>query len=172
MQPLNKKERTKAFWKFLLLLIVSIGLITATIFSSSNIPFRQNEQLINQQRIDEKDRSFSDYFINEMLLISADLDTVNNTPNPFLIENRIKTKISLLNTTVERDSVNHKQLYQKIVYILSVLYDAKKSLRDLSANNSSNAALQSKNEKLDEQLQKANAMIVDLNKQIADCRHK
>ena len=97
---------------------------------------------------------------------------VNNTPNPFLIENRIKTKISLLNTTVERDSVNHKQLYQKIVYILSVLYDAKKSLRDLSANNSSNAALQSKNEKLDEQLQKANAMIVDLNKQIADCRHK
>ena len=167
MQPINKNERRKAFWKFLLLFVVSIILITTTIFFSINVPFKQNEQLrMNMNKV-EKEQLFSEKFTNEMLGIIAMLDSINTkAQTPELLESVITERINKLNVMVAMDSISNKILYSQIVVTLSDLKVAKNQLRQNTGSAENTSDLQKQKDDLERKLQAKETMILTLQTQL------
>src|SRR4051794_35468671 len=98
MQPINKNERKKAFTNFLILFLVSIAIITTTIFASIQVPFKENGQLLREQGIVERERAFEDKFINNFSAISSMLDTINTkAAKPDFLDVEISKNITKLN---------------------------------------------------------------------------
>lgn len=131
MEPINRADRKKTFRNFLLLFILSIAIITTTIFFSIQVPFKQNDQLLTEMRIGAKDQEFSESFMNEMSGIAGMLDTINTkAQKPDLLDGQITENIKKLNVKVDADSAYHKNMYRSMVFVLSDLQTAKKQLRD------------------------------------------
>lgn len=167
MQSINKSERRNAFWKFLMLFLVSIILITTTIFFSINVPFKQNDQLRREMSVVEKEQLFSEKFTNEMLEITAMLDSINTKAgNPELLESVITEKINKLNIMVEIDSIRSKKLYRNIVLTLSDLKVAKNQLRQNTGSVQSNSDLQNQKDDLERKLEAKENLIVTLQAQL------
>jgi hypothetical protein len=167
MQSINKSERRNAFWKFLMLFLVSIILITTTIFFSINVPFKQNDQLRREMSVVEKEQLFSEKFTNEMLEITAMLDSINTkAANPELLESVITEKINKLNIMVEIDSIRSKKLYRNIVLTLSDLKVAKNQLRQNTGSVQSNSDLQNQKDDLERKLEAKENLIVTLQAQL------
>lgn len=131
MQPINKEERRKAFINFLLLFILSTGIIIAIVFFSIQVPFKQNEQLTQQISVFQKERDFSQIFFIQMSGISNMLDSINtNSLRPDLLDGDITEGIKTLNSKVNTDSVGDKNIYANVVQVLADLQSSKKQLRD------------------------------------------
>jgi Na+/phosphate symporter len=132
MPPTNVQARRKAFVNFLILFIISAGIIITTFFFSIRVPFRQNAQLRQQVNANEKEKDFSKKFTNRMFSITAMLDSFSNKViNPEILSNTITGRINELSAMVESDSVYNKDLYRNIVLSLSNLRDTKKQVRDI-----------------------------------------
>ena len=145
MQPTNQKERRKAFTSFLLLFVICVIIITTTVFFSSQVPFKQNEQLRKDISLVEKDREFSEKFSNEVLDVTGMLDTINTKASkPDLLDALITDNIKKLNVMVESDSIDHKALYKNIVLTLADLSLAKKQLRESSGKSDDASEIQKK----------------------------
>jgi hypothetical protein len=145
MQPVNKAERTKAFWNFLLLFIVCVGIIITTVFFSVQVPFRQNEQYRSQMKALEKEREFSRQFMAQMLGITGMLDSINTKAlKPDLLDGQITGDLRNLKIMTDADSSGSKTIYNAIIQNLYDLQGAKKQLRDLTGkeNNLSDMRMQ------------------------------
>ena len=135
MHPLNKAKRKKTFTNFLLLFILSIAIITTTIFFSIQVPLKQNDQLLREMRSGARDREFLAAFTTDLSGIAGMLDTINTkAQKPDLLDGSITESIKRLNTKVEADSSADKSMYRSVVFILSDLQAAKKQLRDKTGN--------------------------------------
>ena len=131
MQPLNKEDRRKAFINFILLFILSTGIIIAIIFSSIQVPFKQNEQLAKQVSSFQRERDFSQVFYNQMSSINSMLDSINTKSiRPDLLDGDITEAIKKLNTDVNTDSTDNKNIYANVVQIMADLQSSKKQLRE------------------------------------------
>ena len=136
MEPINRTDRKKTFLNFLLLFIVSIAIITTTIFFSIQVPLKQNDQLLKEMRTVTKDEEFSESFMTDMSSIAGMLDTINTkAQKPELLDGQITEGVKKLNGKVEADSAFHKNMYRSMVFILSDLQTAKKQLRDLTGKD-------------------------------------
>lgn len=131
MQPINKDERRKAFINFLLLFILSTGIIVAIVFFSIQVPFKQNEQLTQQISVFQKERDFSQNFFIQMSGITNMLDSINtNSLRPDLLDGDITEGIKKLNSKVNTDSAGDRNIYANVVQVLADLQSSKKQLRD------------------------------------------
>jgi hypothetical protein len=145
MQATNKAERVKAFWNFLLLFIVCIGIIITTVFFSVQVPFRQNEQYREQMKALEKEREFSQQFMSQMLGITGMLDSINTKAlKPDLLDGQITGDLRNLKIMTDADSSGSKVLYNAVIQTLYDLQASKKQLRDLTGkeNNLSDMRMQ------------------------------
>ena len=172
MQPINKDERRKAFWNFLLLFVICIIIITTTIFFSTRVPFKQNEQLVKEMSGAAKEREFSDKFMNKMSDISAMLDTINTKETkPDYLDGLIKEKIVSLGSMVNADSGSNKINYNNAVLTLEELRDSKKQLRDLTGQSLGKEDLKTENKELLVKLHSAKSKIIALNETIYTLTH-
>ena len=154
MQPINKSERKKAFWHFLLLFVICIVIITTTIFFSIQVPFKQNNQLLRDKTISEREQDFSTRFMNQMSGITTMLDTINTkATRPDLVDYQINENIKKLSAMVAADSVYNQGLYVEIVRTLSDLSSAKKELREQLKKDFSATQLQSEKDILSRELE-------------------
>lgn len=131
MQPINKDDRRKAFINFLLLFILSTGIIIAIVFFSIQVPFKQNEQLTKQIGDFQKERDFSQNFFIQMSAISNMLDSINTKSlRPDLLDGDITEAIKKLNSKVNTDSAGNRNIYANVVQMLADMQSSKKQLRD------------------------------------------
>jgi len=173
MQPINKNERRKAFWNFLVLFIISILIITTTVFFSIQVPFKQNEQLLNEKNAAEKEREFSTKFMNGTAAISAMLDTINTKASrPEFLEGEIQRSINDLNAMVDTDSGYNKTFYKNILVTLDDLKRSKKQLRDLIAKDLNVGDCQKTNEELNKTLDDARKTIEEQLKTIHEMQQR
>lgn len=136
MQPLNKEERRKAFVSFLLLFILTTGIIVALVFFSIQVPFKQNDLLSKQMAEVQKEREFSQNFFVLMSDINGMLDTINTkSTRPDLLDGDITESIKKLNVKANSDSTGNKNIYANVVQILADLQSSKKQLRQAVGNN-------------------------------------
>lgn len=136
MQPLNKEQRSKAFFTFLLLFVLTTGIIVTVIFFSIQVPFKQNNLLANQMTEVQKEKEFSQSFFVQMSDINGMLDTINTkSSRPELLDGNITEAIKDLNSKANSDSTGNKNLYTNVVQILADLQSTKKQLRTTAGNN-------------------------------------
>jgi hypothetical protein len=167
MQPINKPERRKTFLNFLLLFAVCIIIIITTVFFSIQVPFKQNDQLRRDMSLVEKDREFSNKFMNEMSGISAMLDTINTkATKPELLDGQVSENIKKLNAMIDTDSIYNKPLYKNMVLSLADLSAAKKQLRELTGKDANIGELQKQKDDLSQQFEAAKNEILNLKQQI------
>ena len=131
MQPINKDDRRKAFINFLLLFILSTGIIIAIVFFSIQVPFKQNDQLSKQVSSFQQERDFSQNFFIQVSATNSMLDSINTKSlRPDLLDGDITESIKKLNTLVNTDSVGNKNIYANVVQLLADLQSSKKQLRE------------------------------------------
>ncbi len=167
MQPLNTNDRKRAFINFLLLFLLCIIIITATIFFSIQVPFKQNEQLRRELRTVTREREFSSDFTTQMSDIAGMLDTINTKAlKPDLLDGRITESIKRLNLKIDADSASDKTMYRSVVFILSDIQTAKKQLRDMTGKDLNADDLRKQIEGLNSTLDAAKMENLNLKQQI------
>lgn len=136
MQPLNRENRRKAFVTFLLLFLLTTGIIVALVFFSIQVPFKQNELLSRQMAEAQKEKEFSQNFFISMSEVNGMLDTINTkSTRPDLLDGDITEGIKKLNVKANSDSTTNKNIYSNVVQILADLQSSKKQLRQAAGNN-------------------------------------
>lgn len=167
MQPVNKKERSKAFWKFFFLFLLCIVLIGATLFMSILVPFKQNDQMRSQISEYQKDRQFADEFTNKMSTIAQKLDSINFNPTKAdLMDSEISGRIDDLYSRVERDSLPNKPFYRNVVLLLRDLRLAKQQIRETSGKDASAGEMRMQISQLEKELEDKKSKILDLETKI------
>ncbi|MEP7108444.1 MAG: type VI secretion system TssO [Ferruginibacter sp.] len=154
MQPSNTPERKRAFIIFLLLFVVSAGMVILLAFSSVQVPLKQNQQLREQMDNADKDREFSKKILDQMTDIINMLDSINKkAPNPEILNGEISDRLSKMNLTVNEDSAYNKELYHNVFFILSELQTARKDMRRCTATGDEIAMWKKKYEDVNNQLE-------------------
>jgi len=168
MEPTNKNERRKAFWNFFLLFLVCIILVGATVFSSTRVPFRQNEQLRKEIAEVETERNFSGTFFTQMTELGNMLDSITSKEKTVAdqMDVDITQNIKNLDASVNNYNGYNKAFYKNVVLILRDLHESKKQLRNLGREDLDKGALQTKNLELLEKVAKQTTDIIDLTRQI------
>jgi Type VI secretion system, TssO len=148
MIPKNSNDRRKAFYTFLIFLLVSVVIIVTTVFFSIDMRSKHIRQLLEQAKSNEKEKDFSRKFANEMLALTYALDTIDKMKTPESKYPQIDGKIGALNVMIETDSAAayNKDLYINITSMLTSLRTTKKDKIDL-LNKVNNQALQTSNDK-------------------------
>ncbi len=133
MIPQNASERKKSFTLFLLLYIVTTGIIVTAIFFGIQVPFQQNNKLQEQLSSIERERDFGRLFFTRLSEAKGLLDSVNKPGiSPELIEAQIDSKLQQLTVLVDKDSVSEKRLYQEIIKTYFEIKDDKKRIRSVA----------------------------------------
>lgn len=133
MKPLNREERSNAFLSFLLLFLITIGIIIAVIFFSIEVPFRHNEQLQSRMSIMQSEKELSDSFTVAMKeavdeLNKFDVQDEKKTPAAAihqLVEFKIKKMYNLIGDVPKGDT----SIYALVVQSLRDLNEAKTRIR-------------------------------------------
>src|SRR3954447_7204392 len=131
MQPFNHENRRKAFLFFLLFFTLTTVVVGATVFMSTQVPFRQNEQLNAEKEKNEAKKDFEEKFVKEMNGAMKLLDSLNNKDVNFdAIGLKIDEKLKSMDAMIDKDSTASVGIYGNIMANLSALYYAKKDLRE------------------------------------------
>ncbi|MCW3105916.1 MAG: hypothetical protein JWQ09_422 [Segetibacter sp.] len=168
MEPLNQPQRRKAFINFLIFFTITAILIIATVFLSVQVPFKQNDQLREQMSRVEKEKDFTEVFLNKMNATNNLLDSLDKKDgNVDLIDGKIKEKLTDMDAMIEKDSLAVKDLYQNIVANLSQIHAAKKELRDATSKDASLGDLKQQISQLKDDLARSQNNVVILQTQLA-----
>lgn len=130
MIPQNSPERKKAFSRFILLYIITTGIVVAAVYFGVQVPFQQNRQLQEQLAGIEKERDFGRLFFAGLSEAKGLLDSVNKPGvQSELIDGQIDSRLQQLTAMVDKDSVSEKRLYQEIIKTYFEIKDDKKRIR-------------------------------------------
>lgn len=136
MDPLNRKERGKAFRNFIILFVICIGIISTTVFFSLQVPFKQNDRLITEMRSTVKEKEFAADFMTDVSGVAGMLDSINTkAQKPDLLDGQITERIKALNLKVDANKKEDGTAYRNVVFVLSDLQTAKKQLRDMTGKD-------------------------------------
>lgn len=134
MEPLNKKERKKAFWKFLAFFVITIIFLMGAVYINVGLlPGEQNEVLrAKYERLDQEVKFQTD-FSEGIKEVKATLDSINQSnQNVMYLEQVINTKLAGIQESVSQtDSLQQDKLYNYIIQALLDLQESKRKLRDL-----------------------------------------
>ena len=131
MQPINSSQRKKALLNFMLLFLICTGIIITTVFYSTRIPIKQNEQLVAYKNTVTKRDELKSDFTDKLINISAMIDSLGNkNPVEFtqycaLIDNKRIELASLVPNNNDDDA----KLYSNVMKNLDYYYEARKSVK-------------------------------------------
>ena len=133
MEPLNKKERKKAFWKFLAFFIVTILFVMGAVFINFDIPQEQKKLLAKENKILNRELDFQTDFSKGIRDVKAMLDSINQSgQNVMYLEQLVNTKLAGINQSIpDGDSLRQRKLYNHVIQSLLALQESKRKLRDL-----------------------------------------
>lgn len=174
MKPLNVSERNKAFRNFLIFFIITIAIIIAAVFFSVQVDAEENRQLKEKIAVAEKQRDFTEHFVDKMettikLLDSVNLPNVRSDVIDAAIDDNLKSMLAMTNNDT---SAQLKSLYKNIVYNFYDLQGAKKQLREASGKDATFSELQTENAQLHSQLREANSLVQQYGNWLANCQQQ
>jgi predicted GNAT family acetyltransferase len=133
MEPLNKKERKKAYWKFLAFFMVTILFVTGAVFVNFQIPVQENDVLRAQNERLNRELEFQTDFAAGIKEVKAKLDSINQSgQNVMYLEQVVSTKLAGVQESIPRaDSLQQRKLYDYVIQTMLALQETKRKLRDL-----------------------------------------
>ncbi len=131
MEPLNKNERARSFWKFLALLLGVILLAVAAVFVNYRVPYVENEILRAQNAKYEAQLGNDFGFYQKLDTVKQLLDKINNPgENVVYLEQFISATLVDMGKKLS-DTTARKEFYSNIIALSLELQKSKKQLRDL-----------------------------------------
>ncbi len=135
MDILNKKERTSAFLLFLLMFIITTGILFFAVFFNYRLPLKENEVLKNENDKILAEFNFQKKFSEKIEHIGVLIDSLDKSPESFqFIEQNISFELVELKEKIPADSDQSLKLYDNVILTITDLVNAKKLL--LQVNDS------------------------------------
>jgi len=135
MDILNRKERTSAFLLFLLMFIITTGVLFFAIFFNYRLPLKENEVLKNENDKILAEFNFQKKFSEKIEHISVLIDSLDKSPESFqFIEQNISFELVDLKEKIPADSDQSLKLYDNVILTITDLVNTKKLL--LQVNDS------------------------------------
>lgn len=136
MKPLNRAERNNAFLGFLLLFLITIGIVITVVFFSIKVPFSDNERLRSRMLIMQNEKNLSDSFRVAMNVALNELTKFDLKKEPAIVTKRsVQMKIErmsrLIKNMPDEKSNEEKSIYDLVIQNLADLNDAKTRIRNL-----------------------------------------
>lgn len=148
MDILNKKERYSAFLLFMLMFIVTTGVLIFALFFDFKLPMKENEVLRSQNEAMIKQFNYQRKFSDEFKNIGKLLDSMQKTPErATYIEQTIGQKLGNLTNQIPDDTLSSK-LYQRIILNVQDLVNSRKNLiQNADAKNTIDQLIQENKDK-------------------------
>ena len=129
MKPINQAERRNAFLGFLILLLVTIGLIITVIFFSIEVPIMDNEKLHEKVSMMQQEKQQSDSFAVAMQAAMYELENfdLNKVGASWY---KVDIKIDKMRKLL-KDLPDSNSIYSSAVKNLEQLNEAKKRIGSL-----------------------------------------
>lgn len=132
MEILNKKERTNSFLLFLLMFVITVGLLFSAFFFSYKLPWKENTVLRNENQKIRYEFLYQKKFIKDLEKVDKLIDSLENTREGyFFLEQSINADLIDIKGEIPRDSLDDKSMYENLILTYKKLMDAKRDLKQV-----------------------------------------
>ena len=148
MEILNKKERRSSFLLFLLMFIISSGILFTGIFFNYRLPWKENRLLRAENEKIKVEFTFQEKFVDQLENINYLLDSLDHSQDGFFfMEKSISSDLVDIKNSIPKDSVYNQKLYDNMILTYKKLLDSKRLLKEIE---SSKNEIDDLNKKIDE----------------------
>ncbi len=133
MEVLNQKERTSSFLLFLLMFLITVGLLFAAFFFSYKLPWKENAVLRAQNKKLEYEFQYQKKFITSLENVDAQIDSLETVNEGyFFVEQSIIKDLINLRGEIPKDSLDDRSMYENLILTYNKLVDAKRDLKKVA----------------------------------------
>jgi len=134
-QIINSKERTQAYFKFLLFFVITVIVVVAAIYFDFYTPSRENKLLKDEVYVQRRQEANQQKFVETMTRTIALLDSLNNSKNnPEQLRFQINAQIDNLRKLQENAGGLYDDLDKAVIENMLALIDRKKAITDLEGS--------------------------------------
>ena len=161
MEIVNKEQRTKAYWFFVLFFAITVTIVVIAMFANVHFPFEENKLLKEKNAKLEKDIAIQNHFAADLEKVKVAVDSigVSNLKDDFFNEKLALSILADMYKQLPKDTLNNKNMYNNTILVCKQHIDAKKHIKKLTADRALLDSLNDINQILQEEYDK---MKVDL----------
>ena len=161
MEIVNKEQRTKAYWFFILFFAITVTIVVIAMFANVHFPFEENKLLKEKNAKLEKDIAIQNHFAADLEKVKVAVDSigVSNLKDDFFNEKLALSILADMYKQLPKDTLNNKNMYNNTILVCKQYIDAKKHIKKLTADRALLDSLNDINQILQEEYDK---MKVDL----------
>ena len=161
MEIVNKEQRTKAYWFFVLFFAITVTIVVIAMFANVHFPFEENKLLKEKNAKLEKDIAIQNHFAADLEKVKVAVDSigVSNLKDDFFNEKLALSILADMYKQLPKDTPNNKNMYNNTILVCKQYIDAKKHIKKLTADRALLDSLNDINQILQEEYDK---MKVDL----------
>ena len=161
MEIVNKEQRTKAYWFFVLFFAITVSIVVIAMFANVHFPFEENKLLKEKNAKLEKDIAIQNHFAADLEKVKVAVDSigVSNLKDDFFNEKLALSILADMYKQLPKDTLNNKNMYNNTILVCKQYIDAKKHIKKLTADRALLDSLNDINQILQEEYDK---MKVDL----------
>ena len=161
MEIVNKEQRTKAYWFFVLFFAITVTIVVIAMFATVHFPFEENKLLKEKNTKLEKDIAIQNHFAADLEKVKVAVDSigVSNLKDDFFNEKLALSILADMYKQLPKDTLNNKNMYNNTILVCKQYIDAKKHIKKLTADRALLDSLNDINQILQEEYDK---MKVDL----------
>lgn len=132
MEILNKKERTNSFLLFLLMFVITVGILFTAFFFSYKLPWKENTVLRTENQKIRYEFLYQKKFIKNLEKVDKLIDSLENTREGyFFLEQSINADLIDIKSEIPKDSLDDKSMYENLILTYKKLMDAKRDLKQV-----------------------------------------
>ncbi|MGJ8737157.1 type VI secretion system TssO [Zobellia laminariae] len=132
MEILNKKERTSSFLLFLLMFVITVGILFTAFFYSYKLPWKENTVLRKENKKMQYEFLYQKKFINTLEDVDKQIDSLDTVKEGwFFVEQSIIKNLIDLRSDIPKDSLDDRSMYENLVLTYNKLVDAKRDLKQV-----------------------------------------
>ena len=161
MEIVNKEQRTKAYWFFVLFFAITVTIVVIAMFANVHFPFEENKLLKEKNAKLEKDIAIQNHFAADLEKVKVAVDSigVSNLKDDFFNEKLALSILADMYKQLPKDTLNNKNMYNNTILVCKQYIDAKKHIKKLTADRALLDSLNDINQILQDEYDK---MKVDL----------
>ena len=135
-QILNSQDRTRAFLKFLLFLLITIALVVTAIYFNFRVPVKENKWLQSELEDKRIENANQEIFVSKMEEAVVLLDSLDkNGSNNDLVKSRLSSIIGEMQTLGPNNKTIYGKMNKAIVEKFTTLNTAKIKLISLDGSD-------------------------------------
>jgi hypothetical protein len=135
MEVLNRKQRNRAYWFFVLFFIITVAVLVSALFFNAYFPFKENSLLKKENTKMQKEMETQDKFSFQLEKVKLAVDSiVMPKQNDFFNEKLALSILADMYKQLPKDTLKNKNMYNNTIMAYKDLIDSKKQIKQLSGN--------------------------------------